>query len=104
MDNSRLGVTETPIAESCVDNRGQGGGGQSQSRPQDKPELAKTGKDTGTMIPIQDKAMGGLLPDRHPTADFFVCDIFNASPKDDLGSMEHPIFSLATRPDRRELS
>ena len=48
--------------------------------------------------------MGGLLPDRHPTADFFVCDVFNASPKDDLGSMEHPIFSLATRPDRRELS
>jgi plasmid replication initiation protein len=53
---------------------------------------------------IQDKAMGGLLPDRHPTADFFVCDVFNASPKDDLGSMEHPIFSLSTRPDRRELS
>ena len=46
---------------------------------------------------------GGLLPDRHPTADFFVCDIFDAAPKDDLGSMEHPIFSLATRPDRRVL-
>lgn len=46
---------------------------------------------------------GGLLPDRHPTADFFVCDIFSASPKDDLGSMEHPIFSLSTRPDRRVL-
>lgn len=47
---------------------------------------------------------GALLPDRHPTADFFVCDIFDAAPKDDLGSMEHPIFSLATRPDRRVLS
>lgn len=46
----------------------------------------------------------GLLPDRHPTADFFVCDVFDASPKDDLGSMEHPIFSLSTRPDRRVLS
>ncbi|MFZ7094092.1 replication initiator protein A [Primorskyibacter sp. 2E233] len=44
-----------------------------------------------------------LLPDRHPTGDFFVCDIFGASPKDDLGSMEHPIFSLSTRPDRRIL-
>jgi plasmid replication initiation protein len=32
--------------------------------------------------------------------DFFVCDIFDASPKDDLGSMEHPMFSLSTRPDR----
>ncbi|WP_417725738.1 replication initiator protein A [Salipiger sp.] len=47
---------------------------------------------------------GGLAPDRHPTADFFVCDIFDAAPKDDLGSMEHPIFSLSTRPDRRVLS
>jgi len=45
----------------------------------------------------------GLLPDRHPTADFFVCDIFDAAPKDDLGTMEHPIFSLSTRPDRRIL-
>ncbi|SLN67713.1 Replication initiator protein A [Pseudoruegeria aquimaris] len=47
---------------------------------------------------------GGLLPDRHPTADFFVCDIFDAIPKDDMGSMEHPMFSLSTRPDRRILS
>jgi len=47
---------------------------------------------------------GGLLPDHHPTADFFVCDIFDAAPKDDMGSMEHPMFSLSTRPDRRILS
>ena len=46
---------------------------------------------------------GGLLPERHPTADFFVCDIFAALPKDDLASMEHPMFSLATKPDRRIL-
>ncbi|SDY83664.1 replication initiator protein A [Citreimonas salinaria] len=46
---------------------------------------------------------GGLGPDRHPQADFFVCDFSGASPKDDLGSMEHPIFSLSTRPDRRVL-
>ncbi len=32
--------------------------------------------------------------------DFFVCDIFDAAPKGDLGSMEHPFFSLSTRPDR----
>ena len=36
--------------------------------------------------------------------DFFVCDIFDALPKDDMASMEHPIFSLSTRPDRRILS
>ena len=53
---------------------------------------------TGTMT-----GAGGLLPDRHPTSDFFICDIFAAPPKDDLGTMEHPIFSLSTRPDRRVL-
>lgn len=42
-----------------------------------------------------------LLPDRHPTPDFFVCDIFDAAPKADLASMEHPIFSLSTKPDTR---
>ncbi|MEJ1298482.1 MAG: replication initiator protein A [Candidatus Sedimenticola sp. (ex Thyasira tokunagai)] len=42
-----------------------------------------------------------LLPERHPTHDFFVCDILDAAPKDDLGSMEHPMFSLSTKPDHR---
>jgi plasmid replication initiation protein len=52
-----------------------------------------------------DVAIGASLgPDRHPTADFFVCDVFDAAPKDDLGTMEHPIFSLSTRPDCRLLS
>lgn len=43
------------------------------------------------------------LPE-HRQASFFVCDIFDAIPKDDMASMEHPLFSLATRPDRRILS
>ncbi len=47
---------------------------------------------------------GALLPDRHPTGDFFVCDVLAGLPKDDLASMEHPIFSLSTRPDRKVLS
>src|ERR1700678_3619761 len=42
-----------------------------------------------------------LLPDRHPIQDFFLCDVTDAIPKDDIGSMEHPIFSLATKPDTR---
>jgi len=42
-----------------------------------------------------------LLPDRDPQRDFFVCDIINAAPKADVGSMEHPIFSLSTKPDLR---
>jgi len=45
-----------------------------------------------------------LLPERHPTADFFLCDIFDALPKDDLASMEHPLFSLSTRADLRVLT
>src|SRR5581483_2385653 len=40
-----------------------------------------------------------LLPDRHPIQDFFVCDVTDAIPKDDMGSMEHPVFSLSTKPD-----
>ena len=42
-----------------------------------------------------------LLPDRHPQQDMFVCDIVDASPKGDMGSMEHPIFSLSTKPDMK---
>jgi plasmid replication initiation protein len=47
------------------------------------------GGTTGQPIPLQ--------------GDFFLCDIFNASPKDDLATMEHPVFSLSTRPDLRIL-
>lgn len=36
--------------------------------------------------------------------DLFVCDVLAASAKDDLGTMEHPIFSLSTKPDLRVLS
>src|SRR5687768_13260650 len=42
-----------------------------------------------------------LLPDRRPTPDFFVCDLLDTAPKGDLASMEHPIFSLSTKPDHR---
>jgi len=48
--------------------------------------------------------VGGLLPQRHQQGDFFLCDVLGAVPKDDIASMEHPLFSLATRPDRRILS
>jgi plasmid replication initiation protein len=44
-----------------------------------------------------------LLPDRHPNLDFFVLDIADAVPKDDMATMEHPLFSLATKPDMRHL-
>ena len=37
--------------------------------------------------------------------DFFVCNLFDALPpfKDDMASMEHPVFSLSTKPDARVL-
>jgi len=34
--------------------------------------------------------------------DFFVCDIFDAAVKGDMASMEHPVFSISTRPDINE--
>lgn len=45
-----------------------------------------------------------LSPIRHPQKDFFVLDIADVVPKDDTVSMEHPLFSLATKPDMRHLS
>ena len=44
-----------------------------------------------------------LFPERHSNLDFCVLDIANAVPKGDLASMEHPLFSLATKPDMRHL-
>ena len=44
-----------------------------------------------------------LLTDRHPQKDFFILDIADVVPKDDLASMEHPLFSLSTKPDMRHL-
>jgi plasmid replication initiation protein len=49
--------------------------------------------------------MKPLLPIRHPDLDFFVCNIFDVLRhfKDDMASMEHPVFSLSTKPDLRHL-
>src|SRR5471032_2598050 len=45
-----------------------------------------------------------LLPERHPHKDFFVADIFDNLPfKDDVASMEHPLFSLSKKRDFRNL-
>jgi len=46
----------------------------------------------------------GRSPDPYRQQDFFVCDVLDAIPKDDMASMEHPVFSLSTRPDRRILT
>ncbi len=38
-----------------------------------------------------------------PPGGFFICDFLSPPVKDDMASMEHPLFTLATRPDRRVL-
>jgi plasmid replication initiation protein len=49
--------------------------------------------------------MNPLLPARYTNRDFFACDLFDGLPyfKDDIASMEHPVFSLSTKPDMRVL-
>jgi plasmid replication initiation protein len=43
-----------------------------------------------------------LTPGLHIQPDFFICDVFDTY-KDDAASMEHPVFSLSTKPDHRML-
>ncbi|KXW57054.1 replication initiator protein A [Ferrovum myxofaciens] len=38
--------------------------------------------------------MAHLVPSRHRQLDFFVADILDTVPKDDMTSMEHPLFAL----------
>lgn len=49
--------------------------------------------------------MKPLSPMQRSNCDFFVCNLFDALPcfKDDMASMEHPVFSLSTKPDTRVL-
>ena len=67
-----------------------------------KGPASLTGNLTGSLTDIlhPPRGAGGRLGHPDPAGpDFFLCDIFSAPPKDDLASMEHPLFSLATRPD-----
>ena len=40
-----------------------------------------------------------VLPEERDQPDVFVCDILDVIAKDDIGSMEHPMFSLSKNPD-----
>jgi len=40
-----------------------------------------------------------LLPERHPNHELFICDFGDVIPKSDIASMEHPLFTLSTKPD-----
>jgi plasmid replication initiation protein len=65
----------------------------------------RTGKraskeDSSTPTPAS-QARDHLLPNRHPNRDFFVADLVEWAVKDDRHSMEHPMFSLSKKPDRK---
>ncbi len=44
--------------------------------------------------------MKPLLPERHKEQDFFIAYFGSVIPKSDVASMEHPLFTLSTKPDR----
>src|SRR3546814_13763079 len=58
--------------------------------PIDAPSTAVDGDDRTPLLPV-----------RQPNQDLFICDVLDAIPKDDMASMEHPVFSLSTTPDNR---
>ena len=43
--------------------------------------------------------MAELLKRKHPNLDLFICDIFDATPKDMHHHLEHPLFTLSKKPD-----
>lgn len=43
-----------------------------------------------------------LARDRHPQRDFWLADVIDIAFKDDVASMEAPVYALSKRPDKRE--
>lgn len=53
-----------------------------------------TKKPTDAEPSANDDTPSSLVPSRHPQRDFFIADILDVSIKDDMASMEHPLFAL----------
>lgn len=51
------------------------------------------------MVPDTPNILDQLLPDRHPQADFFICDVADAVLKDLIPQMEHPFYVLSKKPE-----
>ena len=51
------------------------------------------------MVPDPPNFLDQLLPDRHPQADFFICDVADAVLKDLIPQMEHPFYALSKKPE-----
>lgn len=50
-------------------------------------------------VPDTPNFIDQLLPDRHPQADFFICDVADAVLKDLIPQMEHPFYALSKKPE-----
>lgn len=50
-------------------------------------------------VPAVSNLLDQLLPDRHPQADFFICDVADAVLKDLIPQMEHPFYVLSKKPE-----
>jgi len=50
-------------------------------------------------VPDTPNLIDQLLPDRHPQADFFICDVADAVLKDLIPQMEHPFYALSKKPE-----
>ncbi len=75
--------------------------GNSSSSGYKKTALQESDKMTGFNKNIQIKDINM----KKTSSEFFNCDLFEILPywKDDMASMEHPVFSLSTQPDTRIL-
>lgn len=64
-----------------------------------------SGKDDSSLpeptVPEKSDSQRSLLPVHHPNRDFFLCDLYDYSLKDDNVSMEAPLFTLSTKKDTR---
>ena len=57
-------------------------------------ELLEMAKNRGNVEEVKANKLPALVPVLHPQKDFFIADILDVSIKDDLASMEHPLFAL----------
>ncbi len=91
VDNFGLSVTKTTINDSTPTKEGRA------PREQDDHHVRRQ-----AMVSDLTTHTSGYPPEGQ--GEYFLCDLFDAIPKNDLASMEHPLFSLATRPDLRVLN
>lgn len=62
--------------------------------PKRRDELRKQARKDALAAKTIQKSRPHLDPIKHPNKDFFIADLFDATLKDDMATMEHPIFAL----------